>query len=135
MEKTILFLCVGNTCRSPMAEGIAKKKLNQNYKILSAGCSPGEKVSRKAVQVMNEIGIDISNHIPRAFSLDILEKSNIIISMGEGIAEACPFDLSSYNVLDWGLEDPYGKDIGFYRKIRDEINKMVYNLIEVKKSL
>ena len=142
--KTILFLCVGNSCRSQMAEGFARD--SGKAIATSAGTEPGDKVAPKAIEVMKEIGIDISGQHPKLLTAEMIEEADICISMGcgvaesiesaclapgmeLGVAESCPAPLLE-KFIDWGLEDPWGQGVDKYREIRDEVEKRVRNLLE-----
>ena len=129
--KTILFLCVGNSCRSQMAEGFAKTY--DDIMVTSAGTEPGDKVAPKAVEVMAEKGINISSQHPKLLTAEMVEKADICISMGCGVAEsiesACPAPLLE-KIVDWGLEDPWGQGLEKYRETRDEIERLVLGLLE-----
>lgn len=141
----ILFLCVGNSCRSQMAEGFLRHMGEDRFEAQSAGTEPGYKVAPKAVEVMAEKGIDISSQKPKLLSWEMIEDADICISMGCGVAESldsthfspaterdleepCPANLLK-EFRDWGLEDPWGQGIDKYREIRDEIEKLVLGLI------
>ena len=116
----LLFVCVGNTCRSQMAEALAK---NMGFEAQSAGTHPGEKIAKNAVNVIRELGINMENQFPK--SIDMIETIGYdrIISMGCGVE--CPnLPISS----DWGLDDPVGHDIDFYRHTRDKIHTLLKNL-------
>ena len=120
----ILFVCSGNTCRSPMAEGYLNSKNISGLHALSCGFSgSGESVSKNAVAVMKEIGVDISGHKSRFISGDLL-CADKIFCMGEAhknalIAAGVPSGMIS--VLGGGISDPYGQSAEVYRKCRDEI--------------
>ncbi|MHA1918885.1 MAG: arsenate reductase ArsC [Promethearchaeota archaeon] len=126
---SLLFVCIGNSCRSQMAEGFAKHLTKGNISVRSAGTKPEKKVTPSAVQVMKEIGIDISNQKPKLLTIQMLNDSTHFISMGCGVIEACPVPLGVPNVEDWNIEDPWGKDIEFFRKTRDIIKEKVINLL------
>ena len=127
---SILFACIGNSCRSQMAEGIAKRLSEGNVSVHSAGTKPEKKVTPLAVQVMKEIGIDISHQKPKLITVDMLRASIHFVSMGCGVLEACPVPIGVPNVEDWVIEDPWGKDIQFFRKTRDIIRGKVENLLK-----
>ncbi len=127
--KTILFLCVGNSCRSQMAEGFARHYRKGLVEVFSAGTEPGDKVAPKAIEVMLEKGIVISGQHPKLLTAEMVEKAGICISMGCGVEESCPAPLLE-KFVDWGLEDPWGQGLGKYRDIRDEIEKLVRELLE-----
>ncbi|MDP7311980.1 MAG: low molecular weight phosphatase family protein [Candidatus Thalassarchaeaceae archaeon] len=118
----VLFVCVGNTCRSQMAEGWAK---HLGLEAESAGTSSHEsEVAAHAVAVMAEKGIDISVQYPKSINDVDVDSFNLIYSMGCGVS--CP------NVPlndDWELSDPWGDDIEKYRQTRDEIERRVRDLL------
>ena len=120
----ILFVCVGNTCRSQMAEALAR---DMGFKSQSAGTRPGEEIAENAVKVINELGIEMKNQFPK--SVDTIETNGYdkIISMGCGVE--CPNLPISY---DWGLDDPVGQDINFYRKTRDKIQSLLKKLSQTR---
>lgn len=131
MEKiSILFACIGNSCRSQMAEGIAKHLSEEKISVHSAGTKPEENVTPLVVKVMKEIGIDISHQEPKLITVDMLSTSTHFVSMGCGVLEACPVPIEVPNVEDWDIEDPWGKDIEFFRKTRDIIKGKVENLLK-----
>ena len=127
-RKKILFICVGNSCRSQMAEGFANYYGKDKVIATSAGTQPANSVNLQAVEVMKERGIDISNHKPELLTLALLEEADITISMGCGVQESCPVPL--VDCEDWGLEDPYGHSNGKYREIRDKIEERVKELVK-----
>ena len=131
MEKlSVLFACIGNSCRSQMAEGIAKHLSGGKFSVQSAGTKTEKIVTPFAIQVMKEIGIDISHQEPKLITVDMLSASTHFISMGCGVKEACPVPIGVPNIEDWDIEDPWGKDIQFFRKTRDIIKGKVENLLK-----
>ena len=117
----VLFVCVGNTCRSQMAEGWAR---HFGLEAASAGTHPGTIVAPNAVKVMAEIGIDISDQIPSI--IDDFDHTDFdkVCSMGCGVS--CPnIPLDG----DWELDDPVGKSMDVYRTTRDAIAEHVRALI------
>ncbi|UCE74311.1 MAG: hypothetical protein JSV56_01035 [Methanomassiliicoccales archaeon] len=126
--KKILFICVGNSCRSQMAEGFARHLGKKEVAVKSAGTKPALAVSGKAELLMAEEGIDISSHYPKPISKDDLEWADKVILMGCGVE--CP-DVGTMGdkVEDWGIDDPIGQPIEFYRGIKEEIKKKVKDLL------
>lgn len=103
----ILFLCVANSARSQMAEGLAKKILPQTIKVMSAGSAPGKLVHPLAIQVMSEIKIDISNHFPKSIDSlgqEFTSELDLIITLCR--EEQCPVLPGSAKVESWALPDP-----------------------------
>jgi arsenate reductase len=126
-KKTILFVCVENAGRSQMAEGFFKKYAPEGFVPASAGTKPISQIDPLAMQVMNEIGIDISKQKPKDLSEDMMRNSDKIINMGCMDNNFCP-TLFIPKVIDWGIEDPKGKQIEQVREIRDEIERRIKEL-------
>ena len=126
-KKTILFVCVENAGRSQMVEGFFKKYAPEGFVPASAGTKPISQIDPLAIQVMNEIGIDISKQKPKDLSEDMMRNSDKIINMGCMDNNFCP-TLFIPKVIDWGIEDPKGKQIEQVREIRDEIERRIKEL-------
>lgn len=122
----ILFLCVHNAGRSQMAAAFARDLGGGRVVVHSAGSAPGETLNPAVVKAMREVNIDISNETPRALTSEMGERADVIVTMGCG--DACPV-YPGKTYLDWELTDPAGKDLDEVRKIRDEIEVRVRNLI------
>ncbi|MGM0603890.1 MAG: arsenate reductase ArsC [Bacillota bacterium] len=129
MKKIAAYICVGNSCRSQMAEGFTKELAGDILEVYSAGTHPSEQVNPNAVKVMDEIGIDISEQYPKHLS-EIPEKVDFLVTMGCGVE--CPYIPTSYRT-DWGLDDPDGKPVEEFRKTRNIIEEKVKNLIKMIK--
>jgi arsenate reductase len=127
-EKTILFVCVENAGRSQMAEGFFRKYAPSLYKGISAGTKPVSQINPLAVEVMKEVGIDISNQKSKDITQDMMRNSAYIVNMGCMEKESCP-TLFLHNLVDWHIEDPKGKSIENVREIREEIEHRVKKLV------
>lgn len=130
----ILFLCEENSCRSQMAEGI----VNSLYFHCCSAKSAGSKITpldEKAILVMKEIGIDISQQKSKLVKEFLKEEFDYVITLcGEDAQEACPFFLGkAKNRLHWAIPNPKGGEISFYRKIRDELIQKIGQLCKIKK--
>ena len=126
MKKKVAFICVHNSCRSQMAEAWAKELGKDIFEVYSAGTEKYHEVKPGAIKVMEEAGIDMSEHYPKLLT-DIPSELDIVITMGCNVV--CPF-LPSKHSEDWGLEDPSGGPIEGFRDTRDKIKVKVENLIE-----
>jgi protein-tyrosine-phosphatase len=131
-KKTVLFVCIQNAGRSQMAEGFFRKYAPKNYDTLSAGTVPTSQINPIAVEVMNEVGIDISKQKPKDLTEDMMRNATAIINMGCMDDKFCPA-LFIPKVIDWGIEDPKDRPIEKVREIRDEIEKRVLEIIESAK--
>ena len=127
IKKTILFVCVENAGRSQMAEGFFKKYAPEGFVPASAGTKPISQINPLAIQVMNEIGIDISKQKPKDLSEDMMRNSDKIINMGCMDNNFCP-TLFIPKVVDWGIDDPKNKPVEEVREIRDEIERRIKEL-------
>jgi arsenate reductase (thioredoxin) len=128
-KNTILFVCVQNAGRSQMAEGFFRKYAPKGFESQSAGTVPTSQINPIAVEVMKEAGIDISNQKPKDLTEDMMRNATTIINMGCMDEKFCPA-LFLPKVIDWGIEDPKDKSIEKVRKIRDEIEKRVLEIID-----
>ncbi len=122
----VAFVCVHNSCRSQMAEGFAKSLGKDIFEAYSAGTEDYPEVKPLAVEVMEEAGVDMSNHHPKLLS-DIPEDLDILITMGCNVV--CPF-VPNRHQEDWGLDDPSGGPIEGFRETRDLIKEKMLDLIK-----
>jgi arsenate reductase len=109
-----------------MAEGLARHLGKDIFEAYSAGTHPTERVNPNAVQVMEEIGIDLTAHYPKLLQ-DIPRELDILITMGCGVE--CPY-LPNKHREDWGLEDPVGKPLEEFRKTRELVSQKMKELIK-----
>ena len=123
---TVLFICVQNAGRSQMAEAIFNKLSDGKHKGISAGSEPADRVNPIVAKALQEIGIDISNEVPKKLSVEMVEVADLAITMGCGKG-VCP--IVPNEMRDWPLEDPKGKTLEEVRRIRDEIYRKVSGLI------
>jgi arsenate reductase (thioredoxin) len=123
----VLILCTGNSCRSQMAHGFLQS-FDRNLIVRSAGTQPAKQVSQKAIKVMREMGIDISNHTPKLVDQYLNDEWDYVITVCDNANETCPvFSGKVKNRLHMGFEDPShagGSDeqvMAAFRTIRDAI--------------
>jgi protein-tyrosine-phosphatase len=126
--KSILFVCVENAGRSQMAEGLFNKYAPKGYQAISGGTKPVSQINPIAIEVMREVGIDISNQKSKEITEDMIRNSSNIVNMGCMEKESCP-TLFLHDLLDWNIEDPKDKPIEIVREIRDEIDQRVKELV------
>ena len=132
MKNKILILCTGNSCRSQMAEGFLKS-FDKNLEVFSAGTKPSSQVHPKAIQVMQEVGIDLSKNYPKNSDQFINDSFDYVITVCDNARESCPIFIGKVGKqLHIGFEDPAeatGTDeevLSVFRKVRDEIKKDFY---------
>jgi arsenate reductase len=124
---SVLFLCVHNAGRSQMAAGWLRHLAGDAIRVFSAGSAPAGSINPSAVEAMAEKGVDIVGNVPQVWTNEMVEESDVIISMGCG--DACPV-LPGKRYLDWELDDPAGMGVDSVRPIRDDIEGRVRDLIE-----
>ena len=121
----ILFVCTGNTCRSPMAEGYLRSKKLDGITVISRGlASDGSPVSLNSKTAMAEVGIDISGHISRQITDRDIKNADKIICLSpshRAVLLSAGVPQEKLYILGKGISDPFGGDITVYRRCRDEI--------------
>ena len=122
---SVLFLCTHNAGRSQMAAGLLKLRSNNRVHVRSAGSAPGEAINPAVIQVMEEIGVDMSQEFPKPLTDEFVQAADVVITMGCG--DACPI-YPGKRYEDWELDDPAGQDVEAVRVIRDEIDQQVQRL-------
>jgi arsenate reductase len=131
-RKRILIICTGNSCRSQMAEGWLQS-FDERLEIYSAGTRPEKKINAFAVNVMAEVGIDISFHYPKSIEKYVNNSFDYVITVCDNAKQICPsFTAEVKNRLHIGFEDPAdanGSDeeiTEVYRRVRDQIRDEFY---------
>jgi arsenate reductase len=122
----VLFVCVHNSGRSQMAAGFMAKLGGNKVTVRSAGSAPKESISENVLEVMAEVGIDITQEFPKPLTDEVVRASDVVITMGCG--DACPI-YPGKRYEDWQLDDPSTQDIDGVRAIRDEIQERVERLL------
>ena len=138
MRTKILILCTGNSCRSQMAEGFIKS-FDSDFEVFSAGTNPSKQVHPKAIQVMNEEGIDLSKNYPKMVDQFLNESFDYVITVCDNAKETCPVFIGKVGKqLHIGFEDPADATgteeeiLSEFRRIRDEIKTEFYKFYEEK---
>lgn len=123
---SVLFVCVHNAGRSQMAAAFLTHLAGDKVEVRSAGSAPADSINPAVVEALKEVGIDISHEQPKVLTTSAVEQSDVVITMGCG--DACPF-FPGKRYLDWVLEDPAGQGVADVRPIREQIRKLVEDLI------
>jgi arsenate reductase len=125
-KPSVLFVCVHNAGRSQMAAAWLTRLAGDRVEVRSAGSAPADQVNPAAVEAMKEVGVDIAAEIPKVLTVEAVQASDVVITMGCG--DTCPV-FPGKRYLDWQLDDPAGQGLDAVRPIRDEIKKRVEALI------
>jgi len=125
-KPSVIFVCVHNAGRSQMAAAFLTHLTLGKVEVRSAGSAPADSINPAVFEALKEVGIDISNEIPKVLTTSAVEQSDVVITMGCG--DACPF-FPGKRYLDWVLPDPAGQGVADVRPIRDQIKKLVEELI------
>ena len=124
---TVLFVCLQNAGRSQMSAAFFERETGGKHTALSAGTTPADRVHPEVVEVMREIGIDLSDRKPQPLTRGLAEQADIVVTMGCG--DACPY-IPGKQYIDWDLRDPSGLPIEEVRAIRDDVTTRVRQLAD-----
>ncbi|MGW2457690.1 arsenate reductase ArsC [Streptomyces argyrophyllae] len=124
---SVLFVCVHNAGRSQMAAAFLTHLAGDRVEVRSAGSAPAGTVNPAVVEALAELGIDISAEVPKVLTVEAVQASDVVITMGCG--DTCPV-FPGKRYLDWELPDPAGQGVEAVRPIRDEIEKRVRGLVD-----
>jgi arsenate reductase len=130
MKKKVLFLCTENSCRSQMAEGLLRHLMGDKFEVKSAGTMPSV-VNPMAIDVMAEIGIDISGHRSKSVEEFRGMDFNFVITTCDAAREACPVFPGKARRLHWSFNDPAKAEgsekeiLSAFRKVRDEMKQRI----------
>jgi arsenate reductase (thioredoxin) len=122
----ILFVCLHNAGRSQMSQALFERAAQGRHTAASAGTTPAERVHPEVVEVMGELGINLTDRAPRALDREMAEQADVVVTMGCG--DECPY-IPGKRYIDWELQDPKELPIGDVRAIRDEIAGRVGRLV------
>ncbi|MQA02598.1 MAG: arsenate reductase ArsC [Streptosporangiales bacterium] len=122
----VLFVCVHNAGRSQMAAALLDHRAAGRVTVRSAGSAPADQVNPAVVDVMGELGVDLSREFPKPLTDDAVRAADVVVTMGCG--DACPV-YPGKRYLDWELPDPAGQPVETVRQIRDQIDAHVRQLV------
>jgi arsenate reductase len=122
-KKRVLFLCTGNSARSQMAEGLLRQMAGNQFDVFSAGTQP-KGMHPRSVEVMNEVGIDISKQTSKNVSTYLRDKFDYVITVCDRAKQQCPV-FPGAEPIHWGFDDPAeavpDRQLETFRRVRDEI--------------
>jgi arsenate reductase (thioredoxin) len=127
MPATVLFVCLHNAGRSQMSAALFERAAGERHRALSAGTTPAERVHPEVVEVMSELGMDLSGRTPRKLTTELAEQADVIVTMGCG--DECPY-IPGKRYVDWDLPDPKGRPLDEVRATRDDIARRVHALVD-----
>ena len=122
-----LFVCLHNAGRSQMSQALFERAAEGRHEARSAGTTPGERVHPEVVEVMNELGFDLSDRTPQALTTEDAEWADVVVTMGCG--DKCPY-VPGVRYVDWDLADPKGQPVEVVRATREQIEQRVAALVE-----
>ncbi len=123
---TALFVCLHNAGRSQMSQALFERAAGGRHTAMSAGTTPGDALHPEVIEVMSELGIDLSDRRPRGLTRELAEQADVVVTMGCG--DECPY-IPGKRYLDWDLADPKGRPVEEVRATRDEIARRVEELV------
>jgi protein-tyrosine-phosphatase len=122
----VLFVCVHNAGRSQMAAALLKHHAGGRVLVRSAGSAPADELNPAVVDALADLGVDVGEEFPKPLEDDAVRDADVVITMGCG--DACPI-YPGKRYEDWELEDPAGKPLADVRRVRDEIDARVRQLL------
>ena len=121
-----LFVCLHNAGRSQMSQALFERAASGRHTASSAGTMPGGQVHPEVVEVMRELGIDLSDRVPKLLDRAAAEQADVVVTMGCG--DECPY-IPGKRYLDWDLPDPKDRPVKEVRQVRDDIARRVEELV------
>jgi arsenate reductase (thioredoxin) len=134
-KKNIYFLCTGNSCRSQMAEGWAKKHLGNEWDVYSAGIE-AHGLNPNAVKAMKEVDIDITDQTSDIIDPEILNNADLVVTLCGDAADKCPITPPHVKRVHWGFDDPAKAEgteeeqWAFFQRVRDEVGERIHRFAE-----
>jgi arsenate reductase len=130
---TLAFVCVQNAGRSPIATAFAERERvrrgRDDVEIVTGGTDPADHVHSEVIEVMADVGVDVSDRTPREVTFEEIRDADYVVTMGCSADDVCPAGWAGEN-RDWGLDDPDGRSADEVAAIRDEIEARVAALFD-----
>jgi len=124
---TVLFVCRQNAGRSQMSQALFERAAGDRHRALSAGTTPAAHVHPEVIEVMRELGVDLTDRAPQRLTEELAAQADVVVTMGCG--DACPF-IPGKRYIDWELTDPAGRPLDEVRAIRDDIDQRIHLLLD-----
>ncbi len=121
----VLFVCTANGGRSVMAERLLRQQAVGRHAARSAGSNPGAAAHPQVVEALEEIGIDVSDHVPRKLDDDAIKWADVVVATCD---DACPV-VPGKRYIAWNLPDPKNEPLERVREIRDDIDRRIHELV------
>ena len=134
-KNKVLILCTGNSARSQMAEGFMREMGGNNFEVASAGINPTQ-IRSEAIEVMKEIGIDISQHLSKDVDRFVADNFDYVITVCDNANERCPVFPGHAKRIHWSFADPAQVEgdkatkLSAFRTIRDQIKQRIATFID-----
>ena len=123
----VVFVCVHNAGRSQLAAALMKERAQGRVHVRTAGSDPADQINPAVGETLAELGIDLGEEFPKPLTDEVVQAADVLVTMGCG--DACPV-YPGKRYLDWEVDDPEGKSLDEVRRIRDEIDGRVQQLLE-----
>jgi len=124
----VLFVCIGNSCRSQMAEAFANQHGGRRIRAWSAGSAPLGSITPLTYEVLREKGISLDGYWSKGMNDIPVNEMDVVVGMGCEVICPVPAGFKG-RVIEWNIPDPYGRDAGYFRTIRDLIEREVMALL------
>ena len=124
---TVLFVCRQNAGRSQISQALFERAAGDRHRALSAGTTPAAHVHPEVIEVMRELGVDLTDRAPQRLTEELAAQADVVVTMGCG--DECPF-IPGKRYIDWELTDPAGRPLDEVRAIRNDIDQRIHLLLD-----
>jgi arsenate reductase len=139
IKQKVMFVCTENSCRSQIAEGLLRHVAGDDFDVFSGGAHPTE-LNPAAVEVMKEIGIDISGHRSKSVDEFAGQAFDYVITVCDNAKESCPVFPAATKRIHWSLDDPAAvqgseeERLAAFRRIRDELRRNLQHFLQIREN-